>query len=131
MLNSLKIYLAFCLIGLQLIGPFIHAHAFGLDSLNERAVHIHSHIATAQSTSNMLMDTSTEQAIGYVVTVANGIVPQNMDDLMLSPILGIAIFFSFALLLMSQQTHISYPPLKPLFRKRLSYNHPSPRAPPR
>ena len=129
MLNSLKIYLALCLIGLQLIGPFIHAHAFGLDTLNERAVHIHTHITTPQSASNMLMDASPEQNAGYVVTVASGIAPQH--DELLNPLLSIAVLFSFALLMVPQFTRISYPLIKPQFRKRLSYHLSSPRAPPR
>lgn len=131
MLNSLKMAFSLCLIGLQLIAPFIHAHAFGLDTLNERAVHIHTNISTPQSASSILMDSSAEQSAGYVVSVASGIVPQNAGDLLLSPLLSIAVLLSFAVLLVPQVTRISFTPIKPLFRKRLIYNLSSPRAPPR
>lgn len=129
MFNSFKIYLAWCLIALQLVAPFIHAHAFGLDALSERAVHIHVDVMGAQTSQNLQSDTTFEQQTGYAVTVANGIVPQDETELLLSTVIGLAVLLSFSLLL-KKNTRVIFEPLSPLFLMRLSYHTPNLRAPP-
>ncbi len=130
MLRSIKTFLALSLIGLQLFAPFIHAHAFGLDTLNERAVHIHANTVDAVSTSNMQEDASLLKQTGYVVTVANGVAAQEAS-LDFSPSLGFAVFFCFALLLLVQPSAFNFHYLPPLFLKRHIEAQRSPRAPPR
>lgn len=130
MLNGIKTYLALCLIGLQLFVPFIHAHAFGLDTLSERAVHFHTNTIDTLSSTNMLADAPLQQQSGYVVTVASGVAPQEAS-LDLSPSLGLAVFLCFALLLLAQSSSVIFYSSTPLFLKRHIEAQRSPRAPPR
>lgn len=130
MLKRLKNYLALCLIGLQLFAPFIHAHAFGLDTFYESAVHIHSNTVATQPFTNMQVDADVQQQVGYVVTVASGVAPQE-GDLDFNTLLGLAVFFCLVLLFAAQTTALIFRSLPPPFLKRHIYAPSSPRAPPR
>jgi hypothetical protein len=134
-----------CLIGLQLIAPFIHAHAFGLDTFNERTLHIHADIApladlqtageqNMQPETNshlMQLDQMGEQHTGYVITVASGVNSPADANAMLSPLIGIALLMVFALMLMQLPPSLIFSTTPSLALKQLSYPSQNPRAPPR
>jgi hypothetical protein len=140
MLKSIKIYLALCLIGLQLIAPFIHAHAFGLDSFNERSAHIHANLTPQFDVQNVQSATSyqdvqvvnaADSQISYVITVATGVNSPTDADVVLNILFGIALFVAFTLLLKHLSQAFIFSPVPPLFHKRLVCSNQNPRAPPR
>ncbi len=140
MLKSIKIYLALCLIGLQLIAPFIHAHAFGLDSFNERSVHIHAdltpqidvqNVQSATSNQNAQLANAADSQIGYVITVATGVNSPTDANVVLNLLFGVALFVAFTLLLKSLSQIVIFSPAPTLFHKRLVCFSQNPRAPPR
>jgi hypothetical protein len=140
MLNSIKLYIALCLIGLQFIAPFIHAHAFGLDTFSERSLHVHADVQPVAAlqlhdlqpeASNALIQHSVEQHSGYIITVASGINSSTDADAMLNPLLGIALLMVFALMLMSLPPSLIFSTTPSLALKQLSYPSQNPRAPPR
>ncbi len=129
-----KKYLVFCLVCLQMVAPFIHAHAFGLDSFKQHMFHLHtdeiSNInLTNANTAISQTHVGENQIIGAIVTVANGIktalAVHFADDIAL-----IAVLLSFVLPLFnfknlflrnySQTTHY----------RRIAYSLYTSRAPP-
>jgi len=150
MLNSVKLYIVLCLIGLQLIAPFIHAHAFGLDTFNERSLHIHAdteplpsllmddmhHIDGQQIVSDdtnryiMDVDDSIDQHSGYIITVASGVNSPTDADAILNSVLYIALLLVFALILLQLPPSLIFSTTPSLVLKQLSYPTQNPRAPP-
>lgn len=141
MLNGIKFYIALCLIGLQLIAPFIHAHGFGLDTFNERSLHVHGEsqpLAAVQmhDLKSLYPETNTvsfkaiEQHSGYIVTVASGMNSSADADEMLSQLLGLALLMVFALMLMQLPVSFIFSAIPSIVVKQLSYPSQNPRAPP-
>lgn len=135
--NKIKKYLLLCLICLQLVAPFIHAHAFGLESMHAHAAHVHAtddmfHNHRFSSDLNLHIvalnqqDTlETPQAIGAVFKVANGV--KRNADFDIVPI----ILASF--LVLSLFTLINKYPARPLnvsLHPQHFYSPHAPRAPP-
>jgi hypothetical protein len=136
-----------CLIGLQLIAPFIHAHAFGLDTFNERTLHIHADIApladiqvaslhkgdlhTAANSHAIVYDNLSDQQSGYIITVASGVNSPVDANAMLNPLIGIALLMIFALMLMQLAPSLIFSTTPSLALRQLSYPTQNPRAPPR
>ena len=130
-----KKYLVFCLVCLQMVAPFIHAHAFGLDSFKQHMFHFHTD--EVSNTNINSADTAISQThvgenqiIGAITTVANGI-KTALADHFADDIALMAVLFSFVLLLFnfnnlflrtySQTTHY----------RRIAYSLYTSRAPPR
>lgn len=129
MLKHTKQFLVLCLIALQMAAPFIHAHAFELDSFKAHILHIHAgEISTASTGAGYSVQQAhlAQQQADTIFTVANGIKNTSAEDLA-----WLAIFFTFCLLIFNFsnrfiQQHVQAP----------CYRHPhyslqNPRAPPR
>ena len=133
MYRNAKKYLVFCLVCLQMVAPFIHAHAFGLDSFKQHIFHFHTdEVSNINSADTALSQThiGENQLIGAITTVASGIKTSLADDFA-DVIALMAVLFSFVLLLFnfnnlflraySQTTHY----------RRIAYSLYTSRAPPR
>ena len=130
-----KKYLVFCLVCLQMVAPFIHAHAFGLDSFKQHMFHFHTDEVSnininSADTAISQTHVGENQIIGAIITVANGIKTALADDFA-DDVALMAVLFSFVLLLFnfnnlflrtySQTTHY----------RRIAYSLYPSRAPPR
>ena len=127
MLKPTKYFLMLCLIILQFIAPFIHAHAFGLDGFKEHTIHVHSSENKAFASKANITD---QQVIGAVVSVASGIKTSVADDIADSLAI-MAVLFTFVLLLINGLRYS-----KSLYFQSENYQHhlyvlQNPRAPPR
>jgi len=60
-----------CLVMLQFLAPFIHAHAYGLDDSKEHGFHIHSSEINASSNNQDIANTqiSDQPTAGTIITV--------------------------------------------------------------
>ncbi len=112
--NLLKHFILFMLMGVQLLAPFVHGHAFGMDGEHTSGPHIHrqdfapfvSSMPSARSvlndsdqSSNAISFIQPQDAFqnfeGMVVNIANGI---NRDDrLDIAAILIVVLSFVFLL----------------------------------
>jgi uncharacterized membrane protein YcgQ (UPF0703/DUF1980 family) len=100
MIKIVKKYLLYCLVCLQIIVPFIHAHEFGRDSYKEHIFHFHAdEIGTANSTNNTIGQTQVgeNQIVGAITTVASGIKTALAGDFA-DAIALMVVLFSFVLL---------------------------------
>ena len=101
--KNVKKYLVLCLICLQMVAPFIHAHAFGLDSFKQHIFHFHTdEISNVNSADTALSQTHIGEntIIGAIITVSNGIKTALADDFA-DVIALMAVLFSFVLLLIN------------------------------
>jgi len=126
-----KNFLMLCLVMLQFLAPFIHAHAYGLDDSKEHGFHIHSSEINASSNNQDIANTqiSDQPTAGTIITVASGIKVSKADDIADS-IAMLAVLFTIVLIVFSKSS-----PLRPRFLQVLKYRHTpyslqSPRAPP-
>ncbi|MFM9836530.1 MAG: hypothetical protein ACKVOA_10555 [Methylophilaceae bacterium] len=129
MKKIVKKYLLLCLICLQIVAPFIHAHAFGHDSFKEHIIHFHTdEVGNQNSVDNAFSQTHVgeNQMVGAITTVAKGIKTVLADEIAL-----MAILFSFVLILFNFKKLF----LPPLFQtanyQRIAYSLLPSRAPPR
>jgi hypothetical protein len=128
MLKHTKQFLVLCLIALQMAAPFIHAHAFELDSFKAHILHIHSgEISTASTGAGDSVQQAhlAQHQADTIFTVANGIKNTSADDMAL-----LAILFTFCLLIFNFSSRFI-----PQYVQKPCYRHPyyslqNPRAPP-
>ncbi len=133
MLKQTKNFLMLCLIALQFVAPFIHAHAFGHDSFKAQVFHMHAEeIGQAISVNSSLNQPhiGENEVIGAVTTVASGIKASLADDIA-DGLAVMAIFFIFALLIFNAPTRFLANTAQALSLQRNFYSLQSPRAPPR
>ncbi len=130
--KNAKIYLVLCLICLQIVVPFIHAHAFGQDSFKEHTLHLHTNeVGNIDSLNNRLSQTdmSENEIVGAVTTVASGIKTSLADDIA-DGIAVVAIFFTLILLIFSATARFVSNPIQALHTKQYLHSVQNPRAPP-
>jgi hypothetical protein len=131
--SKIKKYFLQCLIFLQLIAPFIHAHAFGHDSFKEHIFHVHSdEISTTDFNVEAIQTTKINQPylVGAVFTVASGI-KQSLSDDIENDIASIAIVFIIVLLLFNILIRLIPYYFRVVNYQRIAYSLQNPRAPPR
>ncbi len=130
--KNVKNYLVLCLICLQVVAPFIHAHAFGHDSFKKHEFHLHLEALDNVSSAN---DTVSQVHIaksaidGAIFTVASGIKTAVSDEES-DTIAVVAAFFIFILLRFAIVTRFIKPINQVLNPQRYVYYPQSPRAPP-
>ena len=132
MQKNVKIYLILSLICLQIVAPFIHAHAFGLDSLKAHFLHVHTaENDNANSTNGALNHAhiGENEIIGAITTVASGI-KTSLADTIADGIAAFAIFFTLALLIFDVSARFFSNSGLVLFPQRYAYFRQNPRAPP-
>ena len=132
MLKNVKIYLILSLICLQVIAPFIHAHAFGLDDIKARFFHVHSaEVSSANNTNSSITQAfiGENEIIGAITTVANGIKTSFADNIT-DGIAALAIFFTLALPIFNASNRFCYKTKLVLYSHRHVYTRQNPRAPP-
>ena len=100
---NVKKYLVFCLVCLQMVAPFIHAHALGFDSFKQHMFHFHTDEVSninINSADNAISQkhVGENQIIFAIITVANGI-KTDLADHFADDIALMAVLFSFVLLL--------------------------------
>ena len=130
--KNVKIYLILSLICLQIVAPFIHAHAFGLDSLKAHFLHVHTlENDNANSTNGALTHAhiGENEIIGAITTVASGI-KTSLADTIADGIAAFAIFFTLALLIFDVSARYFSKSGLVLFPQRYAYFRQNPRAPP-
>ena len=130
---KIKKYLLLCLVFLQFIAPFIHAHEFGHDSFKEHTFHLHTDgISNLNGANNALNQAHVgeNQIIGAVTTVASGIKTSVADDIADS-IAVMAILFTLVLLVFGISARFIWQPIQALPTQRYFYALQNPRAPPR
>jgi hypothetical protein len=128
MQKSVKIYLAFCMICLQILSPFIHAHAFGSDSFKEHVFHVHAaeiNPAFANNQSAKPANVSEQAIVGTIVTVSSGIKQAFADDTVF-----MAILFTLALLLFNTPNRLISSYFQTANYQRHAYSLLPARAPP-
>jgi hypothetical protein len=133
MLKQAKQFLMLCLIVLQFVAPFIHAHAFGHDSFKAQVFHVHADeigYASGNTKTFSQADISDNQIIGAITTVANGIKTSASDDIV-DGIAFMAIFFTLALLSFSACFRFIANANQAFPLRRNLYSLQNPRAPPR
>jgi hypothetical protein len=129
MLKLTKYFLVLCLITLQLVAPFIHAHAFGHDSFKTHAFHVHAtELADAKNEIHQaqLYD---HVIIGAITMVASGIKTSAADDIA-DDIVAMAVFFILALLVFNISARLVWQAIHALRSQRYFYALQNPRAPP-
>jgi hypothetical protein len=132
MLKSTKDFLTLCLIILQFIAPFIHAHAFGLDGFKEHTFHVHSSELGASGENEDFAGKTylaKQQVIGAVVSVASGIKTSMADDIADS-LAMMAILFAFVLLVFNGLHYLRPPYFQSEKYQQYLYVLQNPRAPP-
>ncbi len=132
MQKNVKIYLILSLICLQIVAPFIHAHAFGLDSLKAHFLHVHTvENDNANSTNGALTQAhiAENEIIGAITTVASGI-KTSLADTIADNIAAFAVFFTLALLIFNVPVRIYANSGLVLYPQRYAYFRQNPRAPP-
>jgi len=123
---------------LQLIAPFIHAHAFGIENAHVHANHTHAiedvfynhapsgelnlHNAEFNSEESIEMP----QVIGFIFKVDSGVKRNLLIDLDILLLAYVLVFGLFVRVSQSRAHTFDF-----LFRQQLFYTHHSPRAPPR
>lgn len=126
--KNVKIYLILSLICLQIVGPFIHAHAFGLDSLKAHFLHVHTmENDNANSTNGALTQAhiAENEIIGAITTVGSGIKTSIADTIFAS-----TVFFTLALLIFNVPARFFANSDLVLYPQRYAYFRQNPRAPP-
>jgi predicted PurR-regulated permease PerM len=128
MLKLTKQFLLLCLIVLQFVAPFIHAHAFEHNSFTEHVLHLHATEMTNNDYENEINQTQlhNHEIIGAITSVANGIKTSITDGIVV-----IAVFFSLALLIFNVSARFVCQSIQFLHTQRYFYSLHSPRAPPR
>ncbi len=123
---------------MQLIAPFIHAHAFGLENAQAHAKHAHAikdvfHNHASSSNFNFhIADVNqqdsieTPQVIGFIFKVDSGVKRNLLIDLDILLLACVLVFGLFVRISQSRAYTFDF-----LFRQQLFYTHHSPRAPPR
>ena len=129
MQKNIKIYLILSLICLQVIAPFIHAHAFGLDSLKAHLFHVHTAENGSANGTLTQAHIGENEIIGAITTVASGI-KTSLADTIADSIAALAIFFSLALLIFDVPARIFANSGLVLYPQRYAYSQQNPRAPP-
>lgn len=133
MLKCIRQFLLFCLISLQFIAPFIHAHAFGHESFNEHTFHVHAdEIPTVVYNQEAIQATHINQQhlVGTIFTVASGIKQAFADDVS-DDIALMAIVFSLVLLIFNVPSKFASRYNQLTKYQRIVYSQQNPRAPPR
>ncbi len=135
MYRNAKKYLVFCLVCLQMVAPFIHAHAFGLDSFKQHIFHFHTDEVSNININSA--DTALSQThigentiIGAIITVSNGIKTSLADDFA-DVIALMAALFSFVLLLINFKNLFLPTYSQTTNYRRNAYSLYTSRAPPR
>ena len=130
-----KKYLVICLVCLQMVAPFIHAHTFGLDSFKQHMFHFHTD--EVSNTNINSADTAISQThvgenqiIGAIITVANGI-KTALADHFADDIALMAVLFSFVLLLFNFNNQFLRTYFQTTHYRRIAYSLYTSRAPPR
>jgi hypothetical protein len=132
MLKLTKHFLLLCLIVLQLIAPFIHAHAFGLDNFKEHVFHVHADeigVTSENQDTTSQAYLGNQQLIGAITTVATGnkaSIVENVADSLAT----IAILFAFVLLLFSGLSQLIPRYFQADIHQQYFYSLQNPRAPP-
>ena len=132
MQKNLKIYLTLSLICLQILSPFIHAHAFGLDSIKARFFHVHNvENGNVNSPTSAISQAhiGENEIIGAITTVASGI-KTTLADTIADGIAAVAIFFTLALLIFDVPARFFANSGLVLYPQRYAYSQQNPRAPP-
>jgi hypothetical protein len=131
MLKFSKNSLMLCLVMLQFLAPFIHAHAHGLDDSKEHSFHLLTNEVNVSSTNQNIANTqiSDQPTADTIVTVASGIKVSKADDIA-DNIAMLAVLFTIVLIVFSKSSS-----LRPRFHQVKKYHHTpyslqSPRAPP-
>ena len=130
---KIKKYLLLCLIFLQIVAPFIHAHAFGLDGSKQPSLHIHSSEVSAINFNKNSASKSyigTQQAVGAVFTVSSGNKVSDTDDLENYQAM-VAILFALGCLIFGGLTHFIPRHFLVSYQLQPHYLLQNPRAPPR
>ena len=133
MLKQAKRCLMLCLIALQFVAPFIHAHAFGHDSFSEHAFHLHADELINPNLLNVSLDQAQlghNEIAGAITTVASGIKNAVADDIA-DGIAFIAIFFTLLLLSFNRSESFVWQPIQALLTHLNFYSPQRSRAPPR
>ncbi|MBC7755172.1 MAG: hypothetical protein H7Z20_00730 [Bdellovibrio sp.] len=133
MLETVKKYLLYCLICLQIVVPFIHAHEFGHDSYKEHIFHFHTDEISNVNNANTALGqahVSENQIIGAITTVASGI-KTSLADHFADDIALIAILFSFVLLIFNLKSRFVPSRFQTANYQRIAYSLHHSRAPPR
>jgi hypothetical protein len=121
---------------LQLVAPFIHAHAFEHDSFKAQALHVHTDIAISAINENSANNSFSQgqvgenQIIDAITSVASGIKNSVADDIA-DGIAVMAVFFILALLVVNTLAHFVKPPIRGFYSQRYFFSLQNPRAPPR
>jgi hypothetical protein len=129
----MRIYLIICLVFLQTIIPFIHAHAFGLDSYKQHTIHVHDeNIASSINNKKFAQfaNDNNQQIEGAAITVASGF-KQDFSDNITDELSMFAILFTFVLLLFNAPTQLIRLGFQFPHYRRIAYSLQNPRAPPR
>ena len=134
MLKQAKQLLMVCLMALQFVAPFIHAHAFGHDSFKEHAFHMHT-AETVHASNNVnhafnQAHISEYEITGAITTVSSGIKNTGSDDIT-DGLVAFALFFTLAILLFATINYRNRRFSKSLYVKQNYYFLQNPRAPPR
>ena len=131
MLKLSKNSLMMCLVMLQFIAPFIHAHAYGLDDSKVHGFHIHSdEVSTSSNNQDVANTQITDQSIvGAIITVANGIKISKADDIA-DNLAMLAVLFSIVLIVFSKSTSLKLSFLQVAKYCHTPYSLQNPRAPP-
>jgi hypothetical protein len=132
-MKFIKQFLVLCLIVLQFVAPFIHAHAFGHDSFKAQVFHVHADEMGNLDTDNGSFSQAqlhNHEVSGAITTVASGIKTSAADDIA-DGIALLAILFTCALMIFNVPSKFSLTPRLFLPTQQLSYALQNPRAPPR
>ncbi len=130
--KNVKNYLVLCLICLQVIAPFIHAHAFGIDSFKQHIFHLHTNETSNVGNAIHELDQAhiaQSQTDGAIFTVASGIKTAVSDE-EIDSIAVVAALFIFVLLRFAIITRYIKPINQVLNSQPHNYYPQSPRAPP-
>ena len=126
--NKLHIqFFIFWLVAMQLISPFLHAHAFGVGAVHGGpGVHIHLDEIDSAASQNFDKATIHAQALPeHSIGMTTGVSEKFEFDFVLPAMFG---FISLALYLAYVRRF--YPPNEARFKQHQSYPPASPRAPP-
>lgn len=126
-----KNFLMLCLVMLQFLAPFIHAHAYGFDDSKVHGFHIHSSEINASSNNQGIANTqlSDQPTVGSIVTIGSGIKVSKADDIA-DNIAMLAAFFTIVLVIFNLAIRLKLSFLRVSKYLHTPYSLQNPRAPP-